>query len=146
MRVEEILRSKGRSVEVIEPTATVAEAVDRLNGPPRVGALVVCADARRRVLGMITERDVIRALGKYGARVLERQVDEVMSHHVPVCSPQDSITHLMAEMTRSRYRHLPVVDRQKLVGLISIGDVVKHRLAEMELETGVLRDLYVARH
>ncbi len=145
MKVEGILKSKGRSVEVIEPWASVAEAVRRLNGPPTIGALVVCADAARRVAGMITERDIVRALGKHGTRVLDMQVEDVMSRHVPVCSPEDSVASLMQEMTRSRYRQVPVVENNRLIGIVSIGDVVKERLAEMELETGVLRDLYIAR-
>ncbi|MGH4013954.1 MAG: CBS domain-containing protein [Pseudonocardiaceae bacterium] len=145
MKVEEILKSKGHSVEIIEPEASVAEAVSRLNGPPPIGALVVCADARRQIAGTITERDVIRALGKYGSQLLAMQVTDVMSRNIPVCSPQDSIARLMQQMTTSRYRHLPVVDHGRLAGLVSIGDVVKARLADMELETGLLRDLYIAR-
>lgn len=145
MKVEGILKSKGRAVEVIEPWASVDEAVRRLNGPPTIGALVVCADATRRVAGMITERDIVRALGKHGTRVLEMQVEDVMSRHVPVSSPEDSVASLMQEMTRSRYRQVPVVENNRLIGIVSIGDVVKERLAEMELETGVLRDLYIAR-
>jgi CBS domain-containing protein len=146
MKVEEILKSKGRSVETIEADASIAEAIGRLNGPPQIGALVVRdADERRPLVGTITERDIIRGLGKYGGKLLTMQVAEVMSHNVPVCSPGDSITRLMQQMTASRYRHLPVVDRGKLIGLVSIGDVVKARIADMELETNLLRDLYIAR-
>lgn len=145
MKVEEILKSKGRSVETIEPAATIAEAVRRLNGPPRIGALVVLAEDWRRVAGMITERNIIRALGNHGAGLLGMQVRDVMSRNVPACSPQDSIARLAQEMTTSRYRHLPVVHRGELVGLVSIGDVVKARLTDMELETGLLRDLCIVR-
>ncbi|HEX5347915.1 MAG TPA: CBS domain-containing protein [Pseudonocardiaceae bacterium] len=146
MKVEEILKSKGRSVEIIEVDASIAEAVGRLNGPPQIGALVVCDENEQRPLvGTLTERDIIRGLGKYGAKLLTMQVTNVMSRNVPVCSPEDSITRLMHQMTASRYRHLPVVDRGELVGLVSIGDVVKARIADMELETGLLRDLYIAR-
>lgn len=145
MKVEDILKSKGRSVETIEATATIAEAVRRLNGPPRIGALVVLAEDWRTVAGTITERDIIGALGKHGAALLGMQVHDAMSRNVPVCSPQDSIARLAQEMTMSRYRHLPVVHRSELVGLVSIGDVVKARLTDMELETGLLRDLYIAR-
>ncbi|MCA1673188.1 MAG: CBS domain-containing protein [Actinobacteria bacterium] len=146
MKVEDILKSKGRSVETIELVASIAEAVSRLNGPPPIGALVVQSDdTQRQIVGTITERDIIRALGKYGSTLLSMQVTEVMSRNVPVCSPQDSIARLAQEMTSSRYRHLPVVDRARLVGLVSIGDVVKARLTDMELETGLLRDLYIAR-
>jgi CBS domain-containing protein len=146
MKVEEILKSKGRSVETIEADATIAEAVGRLNGPPQIGALIVRDDdGQRPIAGTLTERDIIRGLGKHGAKLLTMQVTQVMSHNVPVCSPQDSITRLMQQMTASRYRHLPVVHQGELVGLVSIGDVVKARIADMELETSLLRDLYIAR-
>lgn len=144
MKVEGILKSKGRSVEIVQPWVTVADAVRKLMGPPQIGALVVCADAERRVAGIVDERSIVRALGKHGTQVLEMQVGDVMSGHVPTCSADDSIAYLMLEMTRSRNRHVPVVEHGTLSGLVSIGDVVKHRLAEMELETGVLRDMYNA--
>ncbi|MGH3764215.1 MAG: CBS domain-containing protein [Pseudonocardiaceae bacterium] len=146
MKVEEILKSKGRSVQTIEADASIAEAIDRLNGPPQIGALVVPDElGQRPFTGTLTERDIIRALGKYGAKLLTMRVTEVMSRNVPTCSPQDSIARLMQQMTASRYRHLPVVDQGTLTGLVSIGDVVKARVADMELETGLLRDLYIAR-
>jgi CBS domain-containing protein len=146
MKVEEILKSKGRSVETIEADASIAEAIGRLNGPPQIGALVVPDElGQRPFAGTLTERDIIRALGKYGARLLTMRVTDVMSRNVPTCSPQDSIARLMQQMTTSRYRHVPVVERGELAGLISIGDVVKARVADMELETSLLRDLYIAR-
>lgn len=146
MKVEEILKSKGRAVQTIVPDAPVADAVRRLSGPPQIGALVVCPDIeQRQVAGTITERDVIRGLARFGPRLLEMQVVDVMSQNIPVCSPEDSIAQLMRQMTSSRYRHLPVVEHGRLVGLVSIGDVVKARLADMELEAGMLRDLYIAR-
>ena len=146
MKVEEILKSKGRSVETIGADASIAEAIARLNGPPQIGALVVPDElGQRPFAGTLTERDIIRALGKYGAKLLTMRVTNVMSRNVPTCSPQDSIARLMQQMTASRYRHVPVVDRGELAGLISIGDVVKARVADMELETGLLRDLYIAR-
>ena len=146
MKVEEILKSKGRSVETIEGDARIAEAIGRLNGPPQIGALVVPDElGQRPFAGTLTERDIIRALGKYGARLLTMRVTDVMSRNVPTCSPQDSIARLMQQMTTSRYRHVPVVERGELAGLISIGDVVKARVADMELETSLLRDLYIAR-
>ncbi|MGH3695218.1 MAG: CBS domain-containing protein [Pseudonocardiaceae bacterium] len=146
MKVEEILKSKGRSVEMIEADASIAEAIGRLNGPPQIGALVVPDElGQRPFAGTLTERDIIRALGKYGAKLLTMRVSDAMSRNVPVCAPQDSIARLMQQMTTSRYRHLPVVDQGKLAGLVSIGDVVKARIADMELETGLLRDLYIAR-
>ncbi len=144
MKVDAIIESKGREVQTVHPWATVAEAVRRFAGPPKIGALVVCGDTDRRVIGMVTERDVIAGLATRGAALLELTVADVMSRNVPTCRPEDSITELMVKMTRSRYRHLPVIDGARLVGLVSIGDVVKHRLREMEMETGVLRDLYHA--
>lgn len=146
MKVEEILKSKGRSVATIEADANITEAIRRLNGPPQIGALVIRGEeGQRPIAGTLTERDVIRSLGKHGAQLLAMRVADVMTRNVPVCSPGDSIARLMQQMTASRYRHLPVVDRGKLVGLVSIGDVVKARVADMELETGLLRDLYIAR-
>jgi CBS domain-containing protein len=146
MKVEEILKVKGRSVETIEPGASIAEAVGRLNGPPQIGALVVRSEEEQRpIAGTLTERNIIRALGKYGAKLLTMRVTDIMSRNVPVCAPEDSIARLMQQMTASRYRHLPVVHQGKLAGLISIGDVVKARVSDMELETGLLRDLYIAR-
>lgn len=146
MKVEEILKSKGRSVETIDADASIAEAIGRMNGPPQIGALVVPDElGQRPFVGTLTERDIIRALGKYGAKLLTMRVTDVMSRNVPTCSSQDSIARLMQQMTASRYRHLPVVDKGALTGLVSIGDVVKARIADMELETGLLRDLYIAR-
>jgi CBS domain-containing protein len=146
MKVEEILKLKGRSVETIEAEASIAEAVGRLNGPPQIGALVIRGDEEQRpIAGMLTERDIIRALGKYGAKLLAMRITDVMSRNIPVCAPDDSIARLMQQMTTLRYRHLPVVHQGELAGLISIGDVVKARVADMELETGLLRDLYIAR-
>jgi CBS domain-containing protein len=146
MKVEEILKSKGRSVETIEADASIAEAIGRMNGPPQIGALVVPDElGQRPFTGTLTARAILRALGKYGAKLLTMRVTDVMSRNVPTCSPQDSIARLMQQMTTSRYRHLPVVDRGTLTGLVSIGDVVKARIADMELETGLLRDLYIAR-
>lgn len=146
MKVDDILKAKGRSVQTIEPEAGVAEAVRRLNGPPPIGALIVCADdGLWRIMGAITERDIIRGLGKHGSRLLAMRVAHVMSRNIPSCSPQDSTARLMHQMTSSGCRHLPVVEHGRLAGLVSIGDVVKARLADIELETGVLRDLCIAR-
>lgn len=146
MKVEEILKSKGRSVQTIEADANITMAIGRLNGPPQIGALVVVDElGQRPFAGTLAECDIIRALGKFGATLLTMRVAEVMSRNVPTCTPQDNISRLMRQMTASRYRHLPVVDRGELAGVVSIGDVVKARIADMELETNLLRDLYIAR-
>lgn len=142
MKVRDILSTKGHAVETIRPDARIDLAVHRLSGL-HIGALVVSADGRR-FEGVLSERDVVRGLAKHGARLMEASVSAVMSKSVPVCSPDSTIKEAMAEMTRSRHRHLPVVEDGVLCGVLSIGDVVKHRLEEMELEASVLRDAYIA--
>ncbi len=143
MRVESILEKKGRHVETIAPDAGLQLAVHKLTAN-NIGALVVTRDGER-VEGVISERDVVRGLAKRGAELLDATVASVMSRGVPVCSPDDLLTAVMDQMTRTRNRHLPVVDRGRLCGIVSIGDVVKHRLEEVELEANVLRDAYLAR-
>ena len=91
MKVEQILESKGRSVETVHPWASVEQAVRKLAGPPRIGALVVCGDAGRSMVGLLTERDVVASLDVNGPGLLRRTVGEVMSRNVPTCSPQDSL-------------------------------------------------------
>ena len=144
MRVADILRLKGGDVEVIRPEAKVLLAVHRLR-MQNVGALVVTRDGAR-VEGVLCERDIVRGLARHGAELLDMSVVAVMSRSVPVCSPEDSVAHVMQVMTRTRNRHVPVVDGGRLCGIVSIGDVVKHRLEDMELEANVLRDAYLATH
>jgi len=143
MRVDDLLQSKGRQVETIRPDAKVLFAVHRLR-MQNVGALVVSRDGVR-VEGVLSERDIVRGLTRYGADLLEMGVVGIMSRGVPVCSPEDSLTSVMSQMTRTRNRHVPVVADGHLCGILSVGDVVKHRLEEMELETSVLRDAYLTR-
>ncbi len=142
MKVEGILRSKGTNVVTADPRATVGSIVQRLH-QEQIGALVVTES--RRVLGMISERDVIRGLAKHGPAILDRDVADLMTRTVHACSRDDSVKHLMSEMTRKRIRHLPVVDDGVLCGIVSIGDIVKNRLDELEMEANVLRDAYIAR-
>jgi CBS domain-containing protein len=144
MRVSEILRRKGSEVETIRPDAKVLLAVHRLR-MQNVGALVVTRDGER-VEGVLSERDIVRCLARHGAGVLDMSVVAVMSRPVPVCAPDDLLTTVMAQMTRTRNRHIPVVENGRLCGIVSLGDVVKHRLEEMELETNVLRDAYLTRY
>lgn len=142
MRIADILGDKGVEVHKALPWITVAEAAKRLTDAD-VGALVVCDD--RRVRGIVSERDIVRGITRRGAAVLEEPVESVMSRDVHTCDPQETVASAMAQMTRFRYRHLPVVERGELVGIISIGDLVKYRVREMEMETGVLRDWVIAR-
>jgi len=144
MKVESILRAKGHQVTTIQPWATVEQAVNLLIGPPKIGALVVTG-VPHGFTGMITERDIICGMRLHGASLLGMKVSEVMTHHVPTCTPTDTLSEVMMVMTRTRYRHVPVLDHGDLVGLVSIGDVVRGRVDEMELEAGVLRDLHMAR-
>jgi CBS domain-containing protein len=143
MNVEGILRSKGASVVTIKPEATVEDLVQGLR-EERIGAMVVSEDGRS-VLGIVSERDVVRGLAERGPRVLETRVAELMTRDVVSCSPHDTVKQVMAEMTRRRVRHLPVVAGGVLGGIVSIGDVVKNRLEEMETETNVLREAYIGR-
>lgn len=143
MKVARILERKGSAVETVEPDSIVGSAVHRL-AALHIGALVVSEDGRR-VQGVVTERDIVRGLSRYGAGVIDRRVADIMVRTVPTCSPDDTVKHVMGEMTRSRQRHLPVVVDGRLCGIVSIGDVVKDRLDEAELEVGVLRDAYLGR-
>jgi CBS domain-containing protein len=143
MRIADILGTKGGHVHTALPWTTVTEAVDRL-GEAEVGALLV-VDENRRIRGIVSERDVVRGLRRHGAALLQMRVEDVMTHQVATCGPDETVARAMARMTVGRYRHLPVLQAGRLVGLVSIGDLVKHRVKEMELETGVLRDRVIAR-
>jgi CBS domain-containing protein len=98
------------------------------------------------LLGIISERDIVRAFSQYGESVTSMQVKDVMTHGLITASLGDDLTHLMRLMTRHRVRHMPVLRNGKLAGIISMGDVVKHRLDDLELEANVLRDAYIASH
>jgi CBS domain-containing protein len=137
MNVHTILRGKGKSVVTIHPDATIerAVAVLRLRG---IGALVVSDDGEK-VAGILSERDIVDALGQYGAELLAVSVSEVMTCPVVTCEPEDSVADLMAEMTNRRIRHFPVVENGRLVGIVSIGDLVKSRLDEIEYEAHSMR-------
>lgn len=144
MKVAAILKAKGARVATIRPDLTLETACHRLK-MENVGALVVSEDDRT-ILGMITEREIVQGLARHGEPLLDMRVDELMSLGPPICSPADSVTQVMAQMTREHVRHLPVVDGGRLCGIVSIGDVVRFRLGEIELEARVLRDVYRAAH
>jgi CBS domain-containing protein len=137
MNVHTILRTKGKSVVTIHPDATVerAVAVLRLSG---IGALVVSDDGET-VVGILSERDIVEALGRLGGDLLAVSVAEVMTSPVVTCEPEDSVAELMAEMTNRRIRHFPVLDDGRLTGIVSIGDLVKNRLDEIEFEAHSMR-------
>jgi CBS domain-containing protein len=137
MNVETILRTKGRAVATIRPDATVGAAVDELISR-NIGALVISADGKSAD-GIISERDVVHALAARGAGLLSLKVAEIMTRPVVTCDLADSVEQLMAEMTNRRIRHFPVVQDGRLCGIVSIGDVVKNRLDEVEFEARSLR-------
>jgi len=138
MTVRAILDLKGRDVTTITPDKTLGDAASLLS-QHKIGALVVTG-ADRRVTGILSERDIVKAVSAGGAAALEEKIAARMIREVITCGPQDTMAELMGHMTAGRFRHLPVVENGRLVGVISIGDVVKHRLAEMERESSALRD------
>jgi CBS domain-containing protein len=141
MNVAAILKYKGRAVTTAPPTITLLEVARRL-AQRRIGAIVV-KDEHGALVGIVSERDIIRALSESGPDCLQRPVAEVMTRHVVTCQETDTLDELMAMMTARRFRHLPVVTDGDLVGIISIGDVVKHHVAEIEMEATAMRE-YIA--
>lgn len=138
MTISSILQGKGDNIVTLRPTATLGEAVSRL-AENRIGAIVV-VDEQMGVEGIISERDIVRLLHERGVGVLSTPVGDVMTRAVVTCTPDEIIPAIMERMTRGRFRHVPVVAGERLVGIISIGDVVKHRVEEMERESAALRD------
>ena len=137
MNVETILGTKGRAVATIRPEDTVGAAVEALVSG-NIGALVASEDGEH-VDGIVSERDIVHALARHGDALLALTVAEVMTRSVVTCDPTESVAELMAEMTNRRIRHLPVVRDGRLYGIVSIGDVVKNRLDEIEYEARSLR-------
>lgn len=142
MTVSVILKEKGREIVTITSAATLGDAVSKL-ATNRIGAIVV-VDGRGVVEGIISERDVVRLIGERGTAALEVPLGSVMTKAVVTCTPEETVPSLMETMTRGRFRHVPVVNGKGrdavLVGIISIGDVVKFRVEEMEREHAALRD------
>ena len=138
MNVKTILSLKGSQVTTIEPHATLEAAVALL-AKHRIGALVVLG-ADQRLIGILSERDIVRALAELGASALTTPLAQVMTRKVVTCSQSDTVGVLMERMTTGKFRHLPVVEQDQVIGVISIGDVVKQRLSEIEHESAALRD------
>ncbi len=132
MRITEVLRRKGDTVVTITPDRTVRELLALL-GEYRIGALVVSEDGRH-VAGIVSERDIVRRLPADGDVVLDAPVSAIMTAEVYSCTREDSVEDLMAAMTERRIRHVPILVDGELVGIVSIGDLVKHRLAELQAE------------
>src|SRR5436190_20432339 len=136
MTVKAIMSRKGSDVLTIEPTATLAAAVQLL-AERRIGAVVITGPDGQ-VIGILSERDIVRAIASRGPAALDEAVGQVMTRKVLTCAEADTVSSLMERMTAGKFRHLPVVDRGRLTGIVSIGDIVKHRLAEMGPETSAL--------
>ena len=143
MSVESILSKKGADVATIAPDASVKRAADWLLAK-NIGALVVTSG--NAIVGLISEREIVHAFSRHGEDATSMPVKEIMRHGVVTVSPAETAAHVMNLMTRHRVRHIPVLRDGKLAGIISIGDVVKCRLDDLELETKVLRDAYIAAH
>jgi signal-transduction protein with cAMP-binding, CBS, and nucleotidyltransferase domain len=142
--IDTVLRAKGHHVETNLPSAPILDVVQQMR-VQGIGAVVVSGDGEH-IDGIISERDIVLGLAHDGAKLLSKTADQMMTKSVLTCSPSDKIVHVMAMMTRRRVRHVPVLADGRICGIISIGDVLKNRLEELELETNVLRDVYLARH
>ncbi len=142
MFVSDILAQKGTSVHSVAPTVSVAELSQQLT-TRRIGSVLV-VDGQGAVLGIVSERDVVRTLASRGAAALALEASHIMTREVVTCDPDDTIEEVMQAMTSGRFRHVPVVRHGDLLGLVSIGDVVKARLAEAKHETEALRAYIVA--
>jgi len=137
MTVRSILNTKGHQITSVQPDAKLAAAV-KLLGEKKIGAVLVMNQSR--LDGILSERDIVRVLGERGAAVLEEPVSDVMTRKVVSCKETDTVAEIMEMMTTGKFRHLPVLDNGKVVGLISIGDIVKRRVQEYESEQEALRD------
>ena len=137
MTVRAILDTKGHEILSVEPDAKLSVAI-KLLGERRIGAVLVMSQGRLE--GILSERDIVRVLGERGARVLEEPVSAVMTRKVVSCRQSDTVAGIMEMMTLGKFRHLPVIEEGMVVGLISIGDVVKWRVREFENEQEALRD------
>ena len=137
MTVRSILNTKGHLIMSVAPDAKLAAAV-KLLGEKKIGAVLVMDQSRLE--GILSERDIVRVLGDRGAGVLEEPVSQVMTRKVVSCKETDTVAEIMEMMTTGKFRHLPVMDNNKVVGLISIGDIVKRRVQEYESEQEALRD------
>jgi CBS domain-containing protein len=138
MNVKTILAAKGGDIYSIEPTADLAAAA-KLLSTHRIGAAIICG-AGGRLAGILSERDIVRAISEQGAQALTLPVGQAMTRNVTTCGEEDSIADIMEQMTSGKFRHVPVVKDGKLLGVISIGDVVKQRVEEIERDADAMRD------
>lgn len=144
MKVAEVLEQEGQEAITVRPTETIVTFAHRLH-MAGIGAMAVQGDDGK-LIGMISEGDVIRGIAEHGTRALRMTVSDLMSWRVVACTPQDNIARIAQVMTDNRIRHLPVINGGKLTGLINVSDVVKIRLEKMSLKVRLLRDTAVAGH
>jgi CBS domain-containing protein len=138
MTVSTILAAKGHDVVTIEPNASIAAAAELL-AKKRIGAIVILG-VDRRIVGILSERDIVRAIRERGAYALSEPVSVVLTRSVSTCTAAETVISVMERMSAGKFRHMPVVDQGRLVGVVSIGDVVKHRLHAMERDSAAMRD------
>lgn len=138
MTVKAILSLKGTDVATIHPTATISEAAKKLT-QRRIGCLVITG-ADNRVVGIVSERDIVRALAAHGSAALDMMLSDVMTRKVVTCHLSEHVGAIMERITAGKFRHVPVIEEGRLVGIVSIGDVVNWRLREMEHEQSALRE------
>jgi CBS domain-containing protein len=138
MTVSEILSRKGSDVATADPNATLSDAVQLL-AARRIGAVVITG-ADRRIVGILSERDIVRTLAEKGAQALDSPIGEVMTRKVITCGVGETVPEIMERMTVGKFRHVPVVEQGRLTGIISIGDVVKSRVQQMEQESAALQE------
>jgi CBS domain-containing protein len=141
MSIQNILDRNRAEVITIRPTDTVKNAADRMRAH-NIAALVVKSGAA--ITGLISDREIVHAVSRHGDRALYMAVLEIVTHPTITAAPDDTLKRAMSLMTHHRVRHLPVIANEKLVGIVSIGDVVKHRLEDLETESNILRDAYMA--
>lgn len=142
MKVSDIIQTKGSLVKTVRPETSALELAVRLHSD-QIGAMVVSRDGNS-IDGIVSERDLAYGLAAHGIELPTIAVSRLMTNVVIVCSPEDSITNVMRLMTQKRVRHVPVKEGDQLVGIISIGDILKHRLDELELEANIMRDYAIA--
>ena len=140
MNIFQILKAKGRAVATARPDSTVSEIIIKL-AQKKIGAIVIVGD-NGEVVGILSERDVIRRLAERGDAALKEPVSQSMTSSVISCQETSTLEEMMELMTQGRFRHVPVIEDGALVGIVSIGDIVKHHIAEVEMEVTAMRDYF----
>ena len=140
MNIAQILKAKGRAVATARPDATLSDIIDKL-AQKKIGAIVIVGDSGE-VVGIVSERDLIRQLAERGAAALKEPVSKTMTSAVVSCQETSTLDEMMEMMTQGRFRHVPVIEDGSLVGIVSIGDIVKHHVAEVEMEVTAMREYF----